>query len=546
VTFNREEFEEDSDELGLWSRYQVGARSKAVNMRELQDKTIDGIVDTALSLVPAGSILNKATGKIAKFTPVQKGASEVLAALDRMSEVQDLVGGKILSAIKNELKFHFLNSQKLNELSCEIPARQWGPIDISSQAYSTSQYYSPLSEIGADDRDALAALLPAGDRPNDAIYRGFKLKALAGPGSGVVALRPSKQSFPPYDNYRNAALDHIVEVKPIEISLDPQAKRVTPGEQEVITIDVKNAVDKSITVKIIEGNANCEQISEAPDGRLRLMCNLGDDAERDFPLRLMVTSEATGGAVNPKLRQPTYGVYKADPTVRIEPEAACVKPKESRQLNAIVEGSTSTVEWSVSGDAKISASGSFSADKKGSYRVTAKLKDTPSITDTITIKVGACKCLWNASVGGPRPSSGFGYEGHAFLNELGMLSLSVANEQSYRFVLNAEVPFWGATGTFSAQGNAAPPGTGGVVDSYQAPVLLDNGELTPSSLTITSWQGSRIQGSYRGTGAFFASQFLPVPIATPISFDFDVFASYLESTNPIGGVADTLLNNCEE
>jgi hypothetical protein len=104
-------------------------------------------------------------------------------------------------------------------------------------------------------------------------------------------------------------------------------------------------------------------------------------------------------------------------------------------------------------------------------------------------------------------------------------------------VVMSQMP-WGAIGTFGAQGSATPPGSDGYVGSFGAPVILKNGDVTESKLTIHAWDGHKLRGVYQGSSVFVATQFGDAPLSAEISLEFDMVVT---SATDIFG---TITNNC--
>ena len=195
--------------------------------------------------------------------------------------------------------------------------------------------------------------------------------------------------------------------------------------------------------------------------------------------------------------------------------------------------------WTSSG--KITTSGDFSADKKGVYTITATSKARPKVTATTTVTVGACKCPWSARIWGPLPYASGGFTDITAMWEptLQNLQITATDDRGLRFVVIATRVPWGATGAFDARGTAAPPGSAGVVDSFDAPALLKDGSLSRSELFIESWDGNKLKGRYRGSSVFFASQFSDAPLTAELDLQFDMVVSTT-------GVLDVLTNSCIE
>lgn len=526
VRFNRELFEEDYDGIAIWSDYMVTARSEGFDGKdivgELSKKVMEGIIGKGIGAHGGASKLSK-----------------------QWEERSGLIGNTIKDEIQDSLLGEQLKQPGQKLVQCAVPARSWGPFDLSQDPrFFDVLYLTKFQQLNlAQDGAAVAEVIGSGEVLGNAIKRGFRAIPRSGAGMGRIVIWPMEQQFPPASNRALAMIKHDMEVKAIEVELKPSGARafVEPGGKLIITAEVKNAIDKKVLpFKILEGEATCAPIEPDALGFAREECTFGSDEDDDFPVRVMATSRAQGGARNPDEPRQGFETYRPHGTITINPDGSCLAPGTSRRFEATVEGITDKgVTWTSTGE--ITASGDFSADKKGVYTITATSKARPKVVATASVTVGACKCPWSARVMGPLPYVSGGFTDITAIWEptLQNLQITATDKRGLRFVVIAPGVPWGAVGVFGAKGNAALPGAAGVVDSFDAPALLKDGGLTRSELSIESWDGNKLKGRYQGSSVFFASQALDAPLAAELELQFDMVVSTT-------GVLDVLTNSCIE
>jgi hypothetical protein len=528
VEVTRDEFEEDSPEVGLWFNYEVSAQSRGADSSKIYEALLNSASDYLVSKIPAGDLLNAPPGASLAKKKITELAGE------QLDDVRDKMG--------RSLQERFLKPQ-LERFKCTVPPRVWGRFNLSPNRFRTVEYGKPLERAGQEDLPALADLAPEGFDTGALGLQGFRLKALAGGGTGQIVLRPVIESFPPASNVASGGMTKNIEVPSITVTLEPAVKRVALGGEEVIVAKVEHALNRDVELKVYAGNATCGPAMPARDaeGNMRFLCKFGSDPDADFPVRVAARSLARGGAVNPDAVAVGYGTYIAGPQLELDPVSACVAKGARKKFTARADGAQDPrVTWKSSGG-KISASGEFSSDKPGSYLITATLVENPKVQATASVTVGQCKCPWSARIMGPLPYSAGGFTDISALWEPSMqnLQITATDKRGLRFVVIAPGVPWGVAGVYGARGTAAPPGSAGLVDSFDAPALRKDGSLSRSELAIDLWDGHKIKGRYQGESVFFATQFGDAPLSAAIELQFDMIVSTTD-------VLDVLTHSCIE
>jgi hypothetical protein len=546
VEVTREEFEEDSPEVGLWLNYEVSAQSVGADTTKLNEAIVSAVAEAIISIIPVGKkIFEKEVDGVTKYLIKSDETGKLVEITLKEANIlknKEYVRSKVRDRMGKEFDDRTVKPQ-LERFKCTVPPRVWGRFNLSPNRFRTVEYGKPLERAGQEDLPALADLAPEGFDTGALALQGFRLKALAGGGTGQIVLRPVIASFPPASNVASGGITKNIEVPSITVTLEPAVKRVALGGEEVIVAKVEHALNRDVELKVYAGNATCGPATPARDaaGNMRFLCKFGSDPDADFPVRVAARSLARGGAVNPDAAAVGYGTYIAGPQLELDPVSACVAKGARKKFTARADGAQDPrVTWKSSGG-KISASGEFSSDKPGSYLITATLVENPKVQATASVTVGQCKCPWSARIMGPLPYSAGGFTDISALWEPSMqnLQITATDKRGLRFVVIAPGVPWGVAGVYGARGTAAPPGSAGLVDSFDAPALRKDGSLSRSELAIDLWDGHKIKGRYQGESVFFATQFGDAPLSAAIELQFDMIVSTTD-------VLDVLTHSCIE
>lgn len=282
-------------------------------------------------------------------------------------EVVDALVGEFLNQIVNLSTFG--NS---TEGLLRIEPKQW------------SSDVTELSKISVVEGDAV--------KVDPVRYNGISTNKV-----GIARVRGEKKEG--YFAYQAILRFQNVEVKAIDVSIQPDLVYVDPGDPMFFDSTVEWANDESVKWSVTDG-----EILGANDQKTMVLKT--PDEEWDDPIEVRATSQSKGGLRAKNEAIPRFGlaaVYANKIRIEIIPGWACVEKSKTKTFQAKVEG--------VEGDPDISwsaSSGSFSGStyfapgsNVGNVTITATVStEDREVSESITIRVGECKCYWSADFSG--------------------------------------------------------------------------------------------------------------------------------------------------
>lgn len=337
---------EDDDASGRWERVEVVAASKGWKL----DQTI---LESLLQL-----------------TQVKGGYDAWLNRFDAPAGMLEALGSHLLTETVNGTISTHGNDAGI----FTIPPRETGPIDITEEPYSSATVHFALQQEGR---------------------QGYRLDpSWEGELRGEVEVGTTRGMYG--RNHIYARKD--VAIHPVRIDIDPSSVVVEPGEIVRFTVTV-HAKDTRVSV---HADAGFIAHQPQPDGT-HLVIYEAPAEEADLPDVLTVTSESTGGFLANQARRPRSVAFirSQRPAVEIEPRGACVKFGEKETFTARVDGlDDPRVTWAVD-HGTVTQAGVYTAPSEpGSATLTATSVADPTVSDSITIGVGPCNCVWSLDVGG--------------------------------------------------------------------------------------------------------------------------------------------------
>ncbi len=206
-----------------------------------------------------------------------------------------------------------------------------------------------------------------------------------------------------------------VEVRAIDIHVEPSVVRIEPGQPVPFTARIRNAMDTHVEWRATAGTfvdlvshqegEFCPPGSMGPEGRHEATLVTEGVPLSEYPILVEVVSMSncgirTGDAPD---RKGTAAVQIEAPVMLISPPQVCLAPGETMQFRAEFLGGGGRVRWSKTGG-RIDRDGLYEAPgSSGTYEVTATSTDDSSVSATSVVRVGTDCCAFSAMVSaGPR------------------------------------------------------------------------------------------------------------------------------------------------
>ena len=200
----------------------------------------------------------------------------------------------------------------------------------------------------------------------------------------------------------------------IELIARPSVLQVSEkGEEIEFEIEVRNAVNGDIEDEVLlelePERGSIALLSRSAEGSTHRHRYRYTAPAQELPdsFSLMVQSASKDG-VRGRVDEPTprftqLRISTEPELIVINPGAACVKPGETEQFEAVDEitGQPIDVNWHMEGSGgSISSSGLFSAASAGDLLVLATSQRDSDNVAAVNVTVGDCSCWWYARVGG--------------------------------------------------------------------------------------------------------------------------------------------------
>lgn len=500
ATVDRDEFEEDSEEEGTWSDYDVDAASEDYRMDQ---EALDIFIRSLKNLVAAGA--SKKFGNAAKKSEV--GSEEFF---DRDFAIEGAT--KSAEVLLSELPEEFQGE-------CFIPAQQFKDISLDNKLWHEVDHEGSIQK-------------------GETRYN-YKPKT---PGLGRLILRPPANAFPPAINGKRATLELPVEVKAIEVHLDPNRRYINPTEKIDITANVENAVDRGIEWKVEPDEVELEELDPDSEGNPKARLSVPRELEDETLIVVTARSTSEQGIRDGKSKSdPRYGqgFYTNKIDVVVWPNHKCLKVGDEAQFEADVVGlQEDEVTWTRTGGT-INSSGKYTATKKGTFKVTATAKEDPTKKDSATVKVANCDCEWNVRVTGP-VSGAWGGTNTMSAGYFGNLNVTMYNLDSNFAGSIAILP-----GILPDRSLGTYPATfGGDANIRNDSIITRFHSFDDSGrLTVEDWDNLRMRARFKGNTHMFAEIFEAAaegrdPVPVQVEATFDAVITNLVS-NPF-----TLMNSC--
>jgi hypothetical protein len=316
-------------------------------------------------------------------------------------------------------------------------------------------------------------------------------------GMGQLLVRTGDDRFGSQRAERVAA----IQVRAIEVTIDPEMVRVEPGQAIALTARVANAMDESVEWRATPNVGTLDPAFSFGDGPHRAQFTAPINPT-SFPITITVTSISESGlrAAASAPARSASALIASGIEVTVTPDSVCLQPGETLTFTATVVGwSNTAVTWSASAGT-ITSAGVFTAGPgSGTVTVTAtSVVDTEGSGEAV-VEIGACGCAWEAVLTGDFTAT---YSGaYAVFTNLGglgtpggLLSIELAQRIGS-----------GAGGSLSANGRPLPGETGTFTD---VSLTFDDGgpnsftgggSGAPLRLIVQRNSGGRMEGVIEGT-----------------------------------------------
>lgn len=352
LAFNYEKpvyWEDDEPMAGSWSDVMTVARSKGMSLDGIILNVIMKRVGGAFSKAFAGKhVSNQVVKASINFQGRLAGSAAAKQTMKRLGDREGLI---------------------------PIPGCNFGPTDISDPAYHYGELV-PEGAIGSVIEDSTALII-------DDV------------GEGQLIIHADPEAF----SGNTISTAEPVEVKPIEVIIDPTRASGDPGFTASFIVTVHNANDPSINIAIEPQGGHLYDVVPLDDNEYMVTVVTSQSAN-DFPAVLRVESASTGGLRGEPGAEPRFATARLSSSagdVAVTPWAACVAAGDTLQMSAAVTGfENQAVSWSAD-RGSISPQGLFRAPgEEGPVTVRATSVADSSISGQARLTVAeTCQC-WAA------------------------------------------------------------------------------------------------------------------------------------------------------
>ncbi|MFW6084391.1 MAG: Ig-like domain-containing protein [Gemmatimonadota bacterium] len=409
-------FEEDSEETGRWT---AAAVATSEGMR-LTKKILEKVMTTALK---------KGLGDVSVGKPLKEEFRGSMPDGEFYDEVADRTAKKIDKAAKKEASAAV--KRLLDALGAEegpdwfdIPGGCWELTDMAvgggaggaaagdpdAPPLLTAHLSGPGVAWTDPDSELPREYAPAAADTSRLEVRTVEdyRKALDLGRSGLDMITGA-DGLQVATTYAFGGQQHVavtrIEVRPIEIDLNPTIVRVEPGDNVPFEATVRNALDTR--VRWTPSVGHFDEIVDFGEGTHEAHLPTPTNPEA-FPIRVEVESVSQGGirSDGEPERNAVAWIQTDDPVVAISPLRSCLAPGDTLRFAADLLGvgdvgdseSDDRIRWSASGG-RVDGDGLFRApSSEGTYEVTATYGDDSDGGATATVQVGADCCGFRATV----------------------------------------------------------------------------------------------------------------------------------------------------
>ncbi len=217
-------------------------------------------------------------------------------------------------------------------------------------------------------------------------------------GDSSVKLGPAPEKF------GSVQLAHTIlaTVNAIEVDLGPRVRIASPGFPVPLGYAVRNAVDPSLTFSSASAANIVNDETTARDGVVTV--ELPND-RASYPVSVIAESTSRTGARESGIPPRTGDVLFVLGDLEVGPNNRCIRPGATLQLRGsarYVDGTEATIAWS---SPHVDDSGIFTAPgTEGEYDVVATATyatpGSPTFTDSLTVRVGDCRCWYDIQITG--------------------------------------------------------------------------------------------------------------------------------------------------
>lgn len=412
-------FEEDSEETGRWT---ASAVATSEGMR-LTKRVLEKVMTTALK---------KGLDDASVGTPLKEQFRGSMPDGEFYDEVADRAAKKIDKAAKKEASAAV--KSLLNALGAEegpdwfdIPGGCWELADMASGggaggAAAGNPAAPPLitahlSGPGVKWTDPDAAI-PREYEPAEADVSRLEVRTVADyrrafdlgrSGLDMITGADGLQVATTYafGGEQRIAVTHI-EVREIEINLNPMIIRIEAGDPVPFVATVHNAIDTR--VRWTPSVGQFDEIVDFGEGTHEAVLPTPTNPDL-FPIRVEIKSVSRGGirADGEPERKAVAWIQLEDPVLLVHPPTACLAGGDTLRYSAELLGvgdagdpdPASQFRWS-SSTGRIDRDGLFRAPRSdGTAEITAEWTENSDVEATATVRFGAqCNCYWNATLTG--------------------------------------------------------------------------------------------------------------------------------------------------
>ena len=370
ATFSPETYFEDQERIGRVTEYTIEAESGRWKFTQAMSEILIEIIFAKIDSVEgpkAGRTVENVAGKETLKDRTKELTKENFRNLGKV---------ELLNQLKSETKSLFDSLE-----GAYIGPFTWGPFDLGG---TTAMYLS------IDSTAIRETATPGG-------YESL------GFGTALAQVQVKATEFPPLSNEESSRISRLLEVLPIEVSIEPLTAYVVPGEVVTLEMFVKNAVDPSLEVEVDGG-----RVQVISDTRVEL--TIPADAKQDDIITVRVSSASTSGLRAPEFRDGPRSAtahFFLKQRITLSPSYTCIQPGDSLDLNAeVLSGDPNPqLDWETTGGVLLVSDDTHSAafiapSELGFFEVNATLRSDREVVDSAIVQVGDCGCFFDGRING--------------------------------------------------------------------------------------------------------------------------------------------------
>ena len=368
-----ESYLEDQDRRGRIAKYEIVAKSGTWKFSQAFANLLIELIFFKLS--SAGE-----AGDAAR-TAENSGAVEGTLKERVRSATKDGLGSlaetEATNAVKGKLKDLF---DSLTTAS--IGPFRWGPFNLASTSTMVLEAEGPAVSVTGTSSE----------------YESIAV------GASTLTAYAKATEFPPFSNELSSALDLVIEVKEIQVDIQPAYGLVTPGESLDLTGIVTNAENDDLA-----WDASPGRIFPGADTTMATL-EVPDDLPDNTRIVVTATSNSNTGLRTGQYRKGERegtAIFYTNERVELTPGYTCVQGGSTVDFTATVAArpGNEDLSWDApQGQLSVSPdglTGSYMApEADGTYVVTASLFSDPEVFDRSFVEVGDCACYFQGSIFG--------------------------------------------------------------------------------------------------------------------------------------------------